>query len=138
MIKKRKHRDRDRTSAEIANILSKIRPVDPYNSGLQEVFSGKERVNLSANAMIVLDVLKGVTSTGMAYSTSNLYDILKYTTDIDKRLPMKLAYRPGDDVVGVGQTLGMLWRCGYIRRFCKAYVNESAGGRPYGVKWLIK
>lgn len=136
MIKKRKHRDRDRTSAEIANILAKIKPVDVY--GLKEVFPGKAQVSLSANALIVLDVLKRVTRRGMAYSTSNLYDILKYTTDIDSRLPMKLAYRPGIDVVGVGETLGSLWRCGYIRRFCTGYFGRTAGGRPYGVKWLIQ
>ena len=141
MSRKRKPHDRMRTPAEIVEILSKVKPVKPHEEGLFEIYSDKH-ASPPMSAMVVREFAASVVTSGLAYSSQDLYYLLKYSTGIDDSLiklcGKKLARRPGGDVVGLGESLGQLWRANMVRRFCSGFMNKSAGGRPLTVRWMIK
>jgi len=130
-----------RTAEDIAQILGKIAPVDPFNSGLTEIYPRRE-MEPPLSAMFVREAAARIVTRRMAYSLQDLYSLLKYTTDLDQTLAragmQKFSWRPGSDVIGCGEAFAALWRGRYVRKFCRGFMNESAGGRPVGVKWLIK
>lgn len=141
-MKKRHARDRDRTPEEIAKLLSKVHSINPETeTGLFELrYQGNPRELLAAD-LIVLDVMKVVATKGRAYRAIHLYDLVKYSSDIDERLaeiragPWSNSAAFGSN--GVRPTLTRLWQNGYIRKFAKGFFSQGAGGRPYKVHYQI-
>jgi len=140
MSVKRTPRDRMRTTRDILEILGNIKSVDPHEEGLMEIYWEKINLNISMSSMIVLEQVTRIVTPGRAYSSLDLYYLLKYTTDLDAKLSEfgfgKWSWRPGLDTVGARPAFTALWKAGYSRKFCKAFFSPTAGGRPYGVKWL--
>lgn len=141
MAKKRHPTDRNRTAKELAERLSQIKPIDPFVEDVFEIQPDLSRPELLASDMIALGFLKRVTAKGLAYKAVDLYYLLKYTTNVDSVLKTngmgKWSYRSGPDTVGARPTFTHLWSNGYIRKFAKGRFSPSAGGRPYGVHYLI-
>lgn len=142
MAKKRHKTDRNRTAEELAERLSQIKPIDPFaEEGLFEIQPPANKSALFSVDLVALDFLRKVVKKGYAYKAVDLYYILKYTTGIDRRFlelgASKWSYRAGPDTIGARPVFMRLWQNGKIRKFAKDRFSPSAGGRYYGVVYLI-